>query len=301
MLSDLKIALVYGGRSSEREISIKSGEAVRRSLERMNLKFKVLDPVNPKKFVKELMEYDPDVVFNLLHGKYGEDGSIQGLFETLGYRYTGSPVKASAVAMDKSLTKEIAKILDIKTPEWITIEKVEDAQSWNIFPAVVKPNQEGSSIGVEIVNSKKQLSVNIERVLKMDKKAIVEEFIEGREITLGILNGKPLEPVEIIVENGFYDFENKYLSEKTQYVVSPYLPDQIREKMISDSLKVYNRLGCKGAARVDFILKDRKSYFLEINTIPGMTDHSLLPKSASALGIDFDALVISILKGALDE
>jgi len=301
LLSDLKIALVYGGRSSEREISIKSGEAVKKALENLKIKFKVLDPVEPKKFVKNLIDYNPDLIFNLLHGKFGEDGSIQGLFETLGYRYTGSPVKASAIAMDKSLTKELAKLYGIKTPEWITVHRLEDSKNWNIFPAVVKPNQEGSSIGVEIAYDRKDLSESVKKALKIDEQVIIEQFISGREITVGIVNGRTLEPIEIIVEEGFYDFENKYISEKTRYIVSPDLTDIEREKLIQDSLKMYTKLGCRGAARVDFILKDGTPYFLEINTIPGMTDHSLLPKAASASGMDFDTLVATIIKGALDE
>ena len=301
MLSDLKIALVYGGKSSEREISIKSGEAVKRSLERLNLRFKVFDPVDPKNFVKDLIDYNPDVIFNLLHGKFGEDGSIQGLFETLGYRYTGSPVKASAIAMDKSLTKELAGMSGVKTPEWITVKRPEDIKKWDLFPAVVKPNREGSSIGVEIVYDKDKLPESVKKALKIDKEVIIEQFISGREITVGIIDGKTLEPIEIVVEEGFYDFENKYISEKTQYIVSPDLTDIERKRLLQDSLKIYKKLGCKGAARVDFILKDGVPYFLEINTIPGMTDHSLLPKAASASGMDFDTLVVTILKGALNE
>ena len=301
MLSDLKIALVYGGRSSEREISIKSGEAVKRSLERLKLNFKVFDPADPKKFIKDLIDYNPDVIFNLLHGKFGEDGSIQGLFEILGYRYTGSPVKASAIAMDKSLTKELAGVSGVKTPKWITVKRPEEAEKWDLFPAVVKPNQEGSSIGVEIVYEKDKLPESVKKALKIDNEAVIEQFISGREITVGIINGRTLEPIEIVVEDGFYDFENKYISEKTQYIVSPDLTEKERERLMQDSLKIYKKIGCKGAARVDFILKDGIPYFLEINTIPGMTDHSLLPKAASASGMDFDTLVITILEGALDE
>lgn len=300
-MSDLKIALVYGGRSSEREISIKSGEAVKRSLERLKLNFKVFDPADPKKFIKDLIDYNPDVIFNLLHGKFGEDGSIQGLFEILGYRYTGSPVKASAIAMDKSLTKELAGVSGVKTPKWITVKRPEEAEKWDLFPAVVKPNQEGSSIGVEIVYEKDKLPESVKKALKIDNEAVIEQFISGREITVGIINGRTLEPIEIVVEDGFYDFENKYISEKTQYIVSPDLTEKERERLMQDSLKIYKKIGCKGAARVDFILKDGIPYFLEINTIPGMTDHSLLPKAASASGMDFDTLVITILEGALDE
>ncbi|WP_096999741.1 D-alanine--D-alanine ligase family protein [Persephonella hydrogeniphila] len=299
-MSDLKIALVYGGKSSEREISIKSGNAVKEALKRLNLKFEVFDPVDSIDFVNRLIEYKPDLVFNVLHGKYGEDGSIQGLFEILGYRYTGSPVKASAIAMDKVLSKEIAQITGIPTPDWIVVENIKETEKWNVFPAVVKPNEEGSSIGVEIVNGREELCKAVENASKLNRQVIIEEFINGREITIGILNGRPLEPIEIVVEDGFYDFENKYISGKTEYIVSPYLVQEEREKLESYSLKIYNKIGCKGAARIDFILKDGTPYFLEINTIPGMTDHSLLPKAAKAVGIDFDNLVLEIIRGALD-
>ncbi|MBK3331512.1 D-alanine--D-alanine ligase [Persephonella atlantica] len=300
-MNKTKVALVYGGKSSEREISIKSGTAVKKALERLNIPFKVFDPADTEKFIKEITAYRPDVVFNMLHGKGGEDGSIQGLFEILGLKYTGSPVKASAVAMDKSFTKEIARCSGIKTPQWITVEKVEDIKKWDRYPAVVKPNTEGSSIGVEIANDKKQLINAVEKAISLDSKVIIEEFIDGREITIGILNGKVLEPIEIVVKEGFYDFQNKYLSDKTEYIISPSLDEKVRRDLENSALKIYRTLGCKGTARADFMLKDDTAYFLEINTIPGMTDHSLLPKAAEASGIGFDELVLKILEGALNE
>ncbi|WP_457643132.1 D-alanine--D-alanine ligase family protein [Persephonella sp.] len=300
-MNDLRIALVYGGSSSEREISIKSGKSVEEALKRLKIQYRVFDPIKPDIFVKELISYSPDLVFNMLHGKGGEDGSIQGLFETLGFRYTGSPVKASAVAMDKTLTKEIALTCGITTPHWKTAESTEQISDWEIFPAVVKPNSEGSSIGVSIVYSIEELKTAVEEALSLDRKVLIEQFIEGREITVGILNGKPLPPVEITVEEGFYDYNNKYISDKTRYTVEPDISDSLKEKLFNFSEKIYSKLGCRGASRVDFIVKDETPYFLEINTIPGMTDHSLLPKSAQACGIDFDTLVAKIIEGALNE
>ncbi|WP_457624205.1 D-alanine--D-alanine ligase [Persephonella sp.] len=298
-MSELKVALVYGGSSSEREISIKSGKAVKKSLQRLGINHRDFDPVKPVEFVNSLVEYSPDVVFNLLHGRGGEDGTIQGLFETLGLKYTGSPVKASALAMDKGLTKEIIFFEDVPTPEWRVIEKPEELEDWEIFPAVVKPNSEGSSIGVAIVKNPDQLVEAVKKASVFDSKVLVEEFIQGREVTVGILNGMVLPPVEIVVKDGFYDYENKYVSSETEYIVFPQMDEEIRVKLEEYSLKIYRKLGCRGAARIDYIISDRP-YFLEINTIPGMTDHSLLPKAARAAGIDFDSLVLKIIEEAVN-
>jgi len=291
--------LVYGGQSSEREISIKSGKAVKGALERLGIPFKEFDPVEPEKFIREILSYQPDVVFNALHGRIGEDGTIQGFFELAGFRYTGSPVKASAVAMDKALTKEIVKGLGVPTPRWTTVS-VDQMPEWELFPAVVKPNSEGSSIGVFIVNSPAELEKALSEAFQYDKTVLVEEFIDGREITVGLINGQPLEPIEIVVGEGFYDYHNKYFSDKTRYIVSPQMEKSLKEKLFSYSSAVYDRLGCRGAARVDFMVKGDIPYFLEINTIPGLTDHSLLPKAAEHSGISFDQLIQKIIEGAFN-
>ncbi|NPA57680.1 MAG: D-alanine--D-alanine ligase [Aquificae bacterium] len=298
-MNSLKVALVYGGQSSEREISIKSGKAVKGALERLGIPFKEFDPVEPEKFIREILSYQPDVVFNALHGRIGEDGTIQGFFELAGFRYTGSPVKASAVAMDKALTKEIVKGLGVPTPRWTTVS-VDQMPEWELFPAVVKPNSEGSSIGVFIVNSPAELEKALSEAFQYDKTVLVEEFIDGREITVGLINGQPLEPIEIVVGEGFYDYHNKYFSDKTRYIVSPQMEKSLKEKLFSYSSAVYDRLGCRGAARVDFMVKGDIPYFLEINTIPGLTDHSLLPKAAEHSGISFDQLIQKIIEGAFN-
>jgi len=299
LLSNLRVALVYGGSSREREISIKSGKAVKSSLQRLGIKYKEFDPIKPVEFINALVEYSPDVVFNLLHGKGGEDGTIQGVFETLGLKYTGSPVKASAITIDKGLTKEIVSSENIPTPKWKIVEKVDEIGNWDIFPAVVKPNSEGSSLGVVIVKNPDQLKEAVKKASAFDRKVLIEEYIPGREITVSILDGNVLPPIEIVVKNGFYDYENKYLSSTTQYIPFPPIDEKINEKLREYSLKIYKKLGCKGAARVDYIISDRP-YFLEINTIPGMTDHSLLPKAAQVAGIDFDNLVLKMIEGAIN-
>jgi len=296
-----KIALLYGGYSSEREISIKSGKAVENALKILNLNYKVFDPIERDKFIQKLVSFNPDVVFIALHGKGGEDGTIQGVLDFLGFKYTGSPQKASVVAMDKILSKKIVKFHNILTPNWHTIREIEELKNIDDrFPKVVKAPSEGSSIGIFIVKNEKELEDAVKECFKYDREVLIEDFIDGREITVGVLNGMPLDIIEIKVSDGFYDYKNKYFSNKTEYIC-PAPIDRERYKSIQSIAKdIYQIIGCKGAARVDFILdKDGNPYFLEINTIPGLTDHSLLPKAAKCKGIDFPELILKILEGAL--
>ncbi len=302
MLNKPKIALLYGGSSSEREISIKSGKAVEKALKKLNIEFKVFDPVEGKDFIKKVTDYKPDLAFISLHGKTGEDGIIQGVLEFLGIRYTGSDVKTSAICMDKTLTKDILKSEGILVPEGYSVEKIDQIKKIKIkYPAVVKPNSEGSSIGVSVVEDKDRLVKAVEEVLKIDRKAIIERFIKGREITVGIINGEPLDIIEIKVKEGFYDYYNKYISEETEYICPAEIEPSLYRDIQNTALKIYNILGCKGVARVDFVLDKDKPYFLEVNTIPGLTDHSLIPKAAAVKGINFESLILKIIEGALNE
>ena len=304
-LKDLKIALLYGGSSSEREISIKSGKAVEKALKNLGLNFKVFDPINKETFVKDLTEFKPDVAFLALHGKEGEDGIIQGLLEFLNIPYTGSGVKSSAIAMDKSLTKTILKANKIPVPEGVVLYSLDevDEKLENIkFPVVVKANSEGSSVGVFIVNNFYEMKERIKDCFKLDKKVIIEQFIKGRELTASILNGKPLDIVEIKVEDGFYDYQNKYITGKTSYICPAEIDLEIYKNLQQIALKSYNLIECKGAARVDIILdKSSNPYVLEINTIPGLTEHSLLPKAAKAAGLSFEDLILEMVWGAIHE
>jgi len=302
LLNKPKIALLYGGSSSEREISIKSGKAVEKALKKLNIEFKVFDPVEGKDFIKKVTDYKPDLAFISLHGKTGEDGIIQGVLEFLGIRYTGSDVKTSAICMDKTLTKDILKSEGILVPEGYSVEKIDQIKKIKIkYPAVVKPNSEGSSIGVSVVEDKDRLVKAVEEVLKIDRKAIIERFIKGREITVGIINGEPLDIIEIKVKEGFYDYYNKYISEETEYICPAEIEPSLYRDIQNTALKIYNILGCKGVARVDFVLDKDKPYFLEVNTIPGLTDHSLIPKAAAVKGINFESLILKIIEGALNE
>lgn len=298
----VKVALIYGGVSKEREISIKSGKAVEKALKELNYDYKVFDIVEPLKFIKEISEYKPDVAFIALHGKVGEDGIIQGVLEFLNIPYTGSGVKTSAVCMDKETTKDILKSHNLPVPESFTIKSMQEIQNKDIkFPVVVKAATEGSSIGVYIVKNQQKLEEALKEAFKLDKKVLIEEYIKGREITVSILNGKPLDIVEIVVEEGFYDFQNKYITGKTKYICPAQIEKDTYLYIQDLALKAYSILECKGAARVDFILSDKQPYILELNTIPGMTEHSLLPKAAKTAGIDFDNLVKLIIEDALNE
>lgn len=304
-LKNLKIALLYGGTSSEREISIKSGKAVENIFFNLGLNYKVFDPLNKETFVNQLVDFNPDVVFIALHGKGGEDGTIQGLLDYLGFTYTGSGLKASAVAMDKALTKTILKANNLPVPEGFVLQSENELKKIKEkidFPVVVKANSEGSSVGVFIVESLDSLEEKVKDCFKLDSKVIIEKFIEGRELTVSILNGKPLEIVEIKVEDGFYDYKNKYITGKTKYVCPAEIETDIYKNLQDISLEAYNLIGCKGAARVDIILdKNSNPYILEINTIPGLTEKSLLPKAAKAAGFSFEDLILEMVWGAIND
>ena len=301
MIEKLKVALIYGGISSEREISIKSGKSVERVFKKLGVNYRVFDPIERERFISGLVHFKPDVAFLALHGKGGEDGTIQGVLEFLNIPYTGSGVKASAIAMDKALTKKILKSEGIKVPEGTVVCSLEELSLFPL-PAVVKPSKEGSSVGVFIVKSEEELINAVKNALKLDNTIIVEEYIKGRELTVGYLNGEPLEIVEIVVEDGFYDYKNKYFSGKTEYICPAHIESNLYREIQDIARRSCEIVGIRGAARVDIILsEDNVPYVLEINTIPGLTDKSLLPKSAKASGINFEELIEKMVIEAVYE
>ena len=290
----LKVALLYGGFSKEREISIKSGKAVEEALKELGFEYRVFDPINKEDFIYNIKKYKPDVAFIALHGKGGEDGQIQAILEFLNIKYTGSDSRTSAICIDKKLTKDILRNENIPVPEDYKLENIK-------FPAVLKPKDEGSSIGVYIVKNEKELKKVLDNI-KNVKDYMIEAYIEGRELTVSILNGKVLPVIEIKIEKGFYDFENKYISSKTKYLCPAPLHKTINEEIKKIAINSYKILGCKGAARIDIMLsKENIPYVLEVNTIPGMTSHSLLPKAAEKAGVSFNELVKEIIYGAINE
>lgn len=301
-MSDIRIALVYGGTSREREISIKGGRAVESALKRLGYEYDVFDPAEGKDFIDRIHSYKPDLAFLVLHGKNGEDGVIQSIFEFLNIKYTGSNHVTSVLAMDKTLTKIILKNYGIRVPEGKVFYSLEDALNFvPTLPTVVKAPTEGSSIGVYIVNRMEDYVKSVKEVFELDEKALVEEYVEGRELTVSVIDGQVYDIVEIKVEDGFYDFTNKYASTKTKYICPAELDDSVYRDIQEIGLKVYKILNCRGPARIDIMLsRQNLPYVLEVNTIPGMTERSLLPKSVSCQGITFDMLVDRIINNSLD-
>ena len=283
-----------GGKSSEREISLKTGRAISEALKRLGYEVYELD-LSPELPCK-LLELKPDKVFIALHGRPGEDGTVQGMLEILGIPYTGSDTITSAVCIDKDFTKRIVQSLGIKTPRWEAVNSEEDLKDlrWDSFPVVLKPAREGSSIGLEIVKDEEELKSKAKELLKKTEKLIVEEFIEGRDLTVGFLKGKILPVIEVKPKKGIYDYESKYTKGKTEYL---FLEDKTLEKKLQKiSERICKVLNLKDFARIDYRLnKEGEIFFLEVNTIPGMTELSLLPMAAKRIGIDFDNLINIII------
>jgi D-alanine-D-alanine ligase len=245
-----------------------------------------------------------DVAFVALHGRYGEDGCIQGLLEVLGIPYTGSGVLASALAMNKAKTKEILRLHNLPTAPGYVIaadsgeDLIESHGSFG-FPVVVKPSGEGSSLGVQVARDEMELESGVEEAMRFDDDVLIERFVEGKEISVGVLEGKALGAVEIVPRRGFYDFQNKYTAGRSDYYFPARLSPERYRSVLRLGTLACEALGCEGAARVDLIVSERgNEIILEVNTLPGMTPTSLLPKIAHGAGLSFEDLVDEILKGA---
>ncbi|MGL4999072.1 MAG: D-alanine--D-alanine ligase [Cetobacterium sp.] len=278
----MKIAVIMGGITSEREISLKSGAAILNSLISQGYDAYKID-LTEKNLVSAFVENDYDLAYLALHGEYGEDGRVQSILDMLGKKYTGSGVTGSAVAMNKILTKVIAKDLGIRIAK--SFSNVNEIES---YPVVIKPAKEGSSVGLYICNTREE-AISAYETLK-DKEPLIEEFIKGEELTAGILNGEKLGVVRIKPKSGLYDYESKYTVGKTEYECPAQIDAVSYEEALEAAKKIHEKLGLKGITRSDFILKDGKTYFLEVNTCPGMTETSLAPKLATLKGYSFDNL-----------
>ncbi len=290
----MKVAVIMGGKSSEREISLKTGRAIVKALKELGHEVYTFD-LSPELPCK-LLELKPDKVFIALHGRPGEDGTVQGMLEILGIPYTGSDTITSAVCIDKDFTKRILQRENVKTPAWEVIYEEKDLEHlrWNTFPAVVKPAREGSSIGLKVVNSLSELKEYAEKLLKKSGKVMIEEFIKGKDLTVGILKGEPLPVIEIRPKKGIYDYESKYTKGMSEYIIIK--DEALTKKLHEISKKIYRVLSLKDFARIDFRLSEEgEIYFLEVNTIPGMTELSLLPMAAGAKGVDFQKLIDIII------
>jgi D-alanine-D-alanine ligase len=301
-LKKKKVAVMMGGLSREREISLKTGKAISKALIEKGYTVTAIDVREdlPEKLVKEKIE----CAFLALHGRFGEDGTIQGMLELMKIPYTGSGVLASALAMHKIMSKKFFLYESIPTPRFEVFQREEIKKDLPKkislpLPVIVKPAREGSTIGVSIVQKEEELGPALKEAGEYDEEILVEEFMKGKEITVGILEDIPLPIIEIVPKSGFYDYHSKYTKGETQYI----LPARIsREKYLyaqEISLKAFQTLGCSGVARVDLMTDgDENPFVIDVNTMPGMTETSLLPKAASYAGIPFEDLVERILLGA---
>lgn len=295
-----KVAVLFGGRSAEREVSLKSGAAVLAALQRSGVDAHAFDPA--KRDLHNLLDERFDRVFIALHGRYGEDGTVQGALELMGIPYTGSGVMASSIAMDKWRTKMIWQAAGLPIPDFMLINERSD---WDAvvqrlgLPLFVKPANEGSSVGISKVKQVSELKAAYEEAAKHDKLVIAERFIGGGEYTAAILNGRALPVIKIEPANEFYDYEAKYLRDDTRYLCPCGLSAEQEAEMQALAQQGFAVIGGQGWGRVDFLRgTDGSAYLLEVNTSPGMTDHSLVPMAAREAGISFEQLVVQVLESA---
>jgi len=306
MKKNKTILVAYGGNSSEREVSLKSGKACIKAIK--GLKYKVIDFDPAKNHLSAIKNYKVDLIFNALHGKDGEDGIAQSYFEYYKIPYTHSGIISSMNAMDKIISKKIFKKINIKTPDYITFNSIDYYKSLKekiiinsnlIYPLVVKPSNEGSSIGVKICKNFVELKKSIVELFKKYKTLIVENYIGGHEIQVAVINGKALGAIELKPRRKFYDYKAKYSkSAQTQHIMPANLTKQKYREVLVLAEKAHTALKCRGITRSDFKFKNNKFFLLEINTQPGMTDLSLAPEIAKYVGITFKGLVKKIIHDA---
>jgi len=294
-----KIGVIMGGPSKEHNISLHSGKAVADALRSKG--YDITEIGEKGSIEKGILDSKIDTAFITLHGRYGEDGTIQNFLEQAGVVYTGSPPLASSKAMDKSVSKSIFIENDIPTPDYIVVDIrkdniLEKIKEISLFPVVVKPADEGSSIGLNIVESVKGLFPAVDKAGLYSPKVIIEQYIHGKELTVGILGGAPLPVIHIVPKTRYYNYKAKYTKGMTRYIVPAKLCPDVYRKIQYIGLRAHNALGCRDLSRVDIRLGPAgKPWVLEVNTIPGFTETSLLPKAAEAVGIGFPELCERIL------
>jgi len=296
----MKVGVIMGGVSSEKQVSLMTGEEMIVHLDKN--KYDVIPIQVDKK--ENLIEKAKslDVALLALHGQFGEDGTIQGTLETMGVPYTGSNVLSSSICMDKNLSKKIIRYEGLKTPDWIHLtnkdELILDEIEQLGYPVVVKPNSDGSSVGVKIIYDREMLKASIREVLKWDSEVIIEKYVKGEEITCSILDGEMLPVISIRHKGDFFDYTSKYHDAATiEDVVD--LPDEIYKRVSLAAMTCYQSLKCSVYARVDMLLINGTPLVLEVNTLPGMTKNSLLPKSAQAAGIPYSQLLDLIIEKSI--
>ncbi len=327
----IKIALLLGGTSPERKVSKSTGASIYKALTNLGYETFLINPAygdnqpeNPEDFFKnedysEILNenyikalnldlFDSiDLAFLALHGKWGEDGTIQSLLELKGIKYTGSKVLASAISMDKIMSKILFQHYNVRTPLWITAEGKYDLlflkneiEKKIKYPCVIKPNDQGSTVGLTICENESGVKDAIKLALQWSSKALIEEYIPGREMTVAILDNEVFPVLEIKPKHNLYDYECKYTPGMSEYEVPAKISEEVSDNLKKSALAAFNALGCEGYARVDFRLSnDNLDYCLEVNSLPGMTSTSLVPKMAKAVGISFEELIDRIVKLSL--
>jgi D-alanine-D-alanine ligase len=300
-----KVGVLYGGRSAERDVSIMSGTGVLQALQSRGIDAHGFDPA--ERSLAELAAEKFDCVFIALHGRFGEDGSLQGALEQLGIPYTGSGVMASSVGMDKITTKIIWLSKNIPTPRYATVAPGDDLDAVVAelgLPLIVKPPLEGSTIGITKVEAAEEFEAAVALAAGFDETVLAEEFVTGREFTVAVLgtgkDARALPIVEIVAPQGNYDYQNKYFTDDTQYHCPAQLDAALTEEIQKQAVAAYRALGCEGWGRVDVLVResDMRPFLLEVNTSPGMTSHSLVPMAARAVGISYEDLCVEILRSA---
>ena len=298
-----RVAVVMGGKSAEREISLKTGKAVLEALLSEGIDAVEMEP-GPT-FIEQLKQREIDRVFIALHGPGGEDGTIQGALELAGIPYTGSGVMASAIAMDKAKSKLIWQALNIATPSFQLLHEHEETrQNWQLkvqYPLAVKPVSEGSSIGIYKVNNELELKNGLAGARRFGETVLIEQWVEGDEYTVAILKDQALPAIGMSTTHEFFDFDAKYQDDDTEYSCPCGLTEQQEKQMAELSLAAFRTLDCTGWGRVDLIRDTQgKFWVIEVNTVPGMTDHSLVPMAAAAAGIQYSKLVLEILASSFN-
>jgi D-alanine-D-alanine ligase len=294
-----KVAVLFGGLSAEREVALRSGRTVINALSSAGYEVVELDVVDRNLLLPWLAEHKPDVVFPVLHGRMGEDGVLQGLLEWLGIPFVGSGVMGSAIAMDKLRSKMIFKASGVPTPDFVVVRSEADAlihQARLRYPVFVKPVREGSSIGIGRADNQGEFIAAVSQALSFDTEVLVEQFVDGPEYTVGIVGSEVLPVIGLKPHARFYDYDAKYVNDDTEYHLPSGLSAELEAAVQAMSLLAFDALGCSGWGRVDLMLDAQGALqVLEVNTIPGMTDHSLVPKAARAYGWDLPELMHKLL------
>ena len=303
-----RIGVLMGGPSTEREISLKSGKAVYEALQQLNIEAIAIDikTDNIEENIHLIKSYNIDCAFIALHGRFGEDGQLQEILDNIKIPYTGSGAPASRLAIDKVASRRIFEEHGLAVPKYKVVEKLnytnKGFRNDIMFPLVIKPATHGSSIGLSIIDEAGDLAAAMELAFGFDEKIIIEEYIRGREVTVGILNKEALPVIELIPKKRFFDYEAKYQPGMTEYIVPAKLEAEISRKIQSSAMSAHKLLGCSGFSRVDMILSENNIPFvLELNSIPGLTPASLLPKAAETVGIEFGQLCLRLIKLAYEK